>query len=172
VVWITGLPGSGKSKIANLVEKRLHSAGRHTYVLDAENIRQTLNKDLGFTPADRVENVRRIAEVARLMTDAGLITMVSTISPYAAEREMARSLVRDDEFCEVFVDAPLSWLEEHDETGIYRQARRGRLPNVTGIASPYEAPESPEVHIDITNTTPEEAAERIVDQLRDMGIVG
>jgi bifunctional enzyme CysN/CysC len=172
VVWLTGLPGSGKSKIANLVEKRLHADGHHTYVLDAENLRHTLNKDLGFIPADRVENVRRIAEVARLMTDAGLITMVSAISPYAAEREMARAMVPDSQFCEVFVDAPLPWLEEHDETGIYRQARRGQLPNVTGIASPYEAPASPEVRIDVTSTTPQQAAEVIVDQLRAMGILG
>jgi bifunctional enzyme CysN/CysC len=172
VVWITGLPGSGKSQIANLVEKRLHSDGHHTYVLDAENLRHTLNKDLGFTPADRVENVRRIAEVAHLMTDAGLITIVSAISPYAAEREMARAMVRDGEFCEVFVDVPLSWLEEHDATGIYRQARRGQLPNVTGITAPYEAPATPEVRIDVTSTSPEQAAEAIVDQLRAMGILG
>jgi bifunctional enzyme CysN/CysC len=172
VVWITGLPGSGKAKIANLVEKRLHSAGRHTYVLDAKNVRHGLSKDLGFTPADRVENVRRIAEVARLMADAGLITMVSVISPFAAERELARSLVSDGEFCEVFVDAPLAWLEEHDEQGIYRQARRGELPNVTGITSPYEAPGNPEVRIDVTTTTPEQAAELIVDRLRSMGVLG
>jgi len=138
----------------------------------AENVRHTLNKDLGFTPADRVENVRRIAEVARLMTDAGLITIVSVISPYAADRDMARSLMREDEFCEVFTDAPLAWLEEHDEQGIYRQARRGQLPNVTGIASPYEPPVSPDIRIDVTTTTPEEAAELIVDHLRAMGTFG
>jgi bifunctional enzyme CysN/CysC len=171
-VWITGLSGSGKARIANLVEKRLHSGGRHTYVLDAKNLRHGLSKDLGFTPADRVENVRRLAEVASLMTDAGLITIVSAISPFAAEREMARSLVDEGEFCEVFVDAPLSWLEEHDEQGIYRQARRGELPNVTGITSPYEPPASPELRIDVTSTTPEQAAELIVDRLRVMGVLG
>jgi bifunctional enzyme CysN/CysC len=171
IVWLTGLPGSGKAKIADLLEKRLHATGRHTYVLDSKNLRHGLNRDLGFTSADRVENVRRIAEVARLMTDAGLITMVSAISPFAAERDMARSLARDGEFCEVFVDAPLAWLEEHDEQGLYRKARRGELPNVTGIASPYEPPESPEVRIDVTTTSPEEAAERIVERLRAMGVI-
>jgi bifunctional enzyme CysN/CysC len=154
------------------VEKRLHSAGRHTYVLESKNLRHGLSKDLGFTPADRVENVRRLAEVARLMTDAGLITMVSAISPFAAEREMARSLVGEGEFCEVFVDAPLVWLEEHDERGLYRQARRGELPNVTGINSPYEPPQSPELRIDVTTTTPDQAADLIVEQLRAMGVLG
>jgi bifunctional enzyme CysN/CysC len=171
VVWLTGLSGAGKSTIANLVEKRLHALGRHTYLLDGDNIRHGLNKDLGFTEADRVENIRRVAEVARLMVDAGLIVLVSFISPFAAERRMARALVAEGEFCEVFVDVPLNVAEERDPKGLYRKARRGDLKNFTGIDSPYERPESPEVRIDTTAVAPDEAAEQIVQRLRDMGVL-
>ncbi|MCL7050797.1 hypothetical protein MKW94_008732 [Papaver nudicaule] len=153
IVWLTGLSGAGKSTIANLVEKRLHALGRHTYLLDGDNVRHGLNRDLGFTEADRVENIRRVAEVARLMLDAGLITLVSFISPFRAERDMARALVGPDEFVEVFVDTPLAVAEERDPKGLYKKARRGELKHFTGIDSPYEPP------------SPEQAADRIVAYL-------
>jgi bifunctional enzyme CysN/CysC len=159
VVWFTGLSGSGKSTIANMVEKRLHAAGRHTYILDGDNVRHGLNKDLGFTEDDRVENIRRVAEVAKLMVDAGLIVLVSFISPFRAERRMARELMGEGEFVEVFVDTPLAVAESRDVKGLYKKARAGQLKNFTGIDSPYEAPEHPEVRIDTTKTTPEQAAE-------------
>src|SRR5437867_536401 len=171
VVWFTGLSGAGKSTIANLVEKRLHALGRHTYLLDGDNVRHGLNKDLGFTEADRVENIRRVAEVARLMVDAGLIVLVSFISPFRAERRLARSLVEEREFCEVFVDTPLSIAEQRDRKGLYEKARRGELKNFTGIDSPYEPPENPEIRIDTTSKAPEDAAELIVAHLRAMGIL-
>jgi bifunctional enzyme CysN/CysC len=171
VVWFTGLSGAGKSTIANFVEKRLHALGRHTYLLDGDNVRHGLNKDLGFTEADRVENIRRVAEVSKLMLDAGLITLVSFISPFRTERDMARSLMQEGEFCEVFVDTPLGVAEERDPKGLYKKARRGDLKNFTGIDSPYEAPESPELRIDTTSLSPEDAAERIVEHLRTMGIL-
>jgi bifunctional enzyme CysN/CysC len=161
VVWLTGLSGSGKSTIANLVEKKLHANGRHTYLLDGDNVRHGLNKDLGFTDEDRVENIRRVAEVAKLMVDAGLIVLVSFISPFRAERRMARDLQAEGDFVEVFVDTPLAVAEERDVKGLYKKARAGELKNFTGIDSPYEAPESPEIRIDTTKTTPAEAAERI-----------
>ena len=172
VVWFTGLSGAGKSTIANLVEKRLHASGLHTYLLDGDNIRHGLNKDLGFTQADRVENIRRIAEVARLMADAGLIVLVSFISPFRAERRFARGLVDAGEFCEVFVDAPLHVAEARDRKGLYRKARSGQLVNFTGIDSPYEPPEHPEVSIDTTTCQPEAAAETVVARLREMGVFG
>ena len=172
VVWFTGLSGAGKSTIANLVEKKLHAAGLHTYLLDGDNIRHGLNKDLGFTQADRVENIRRIAEVARLMADAGLIVLVSFISPFRAERRFARGLVDAGEFCEVFVDAPLEVAEARDRKGLYRKARSGQLVNFTGIDSPYEAPEHPEIAIDTTTCPPEASAERVVARLREMGVFG
>ena len=172
VVWFTGLSGAGKSTIANLVEKRLHGDGMHTTVLDGDNVRHGLNRDLGFSAADRVENVRRVAEVARLMVDAGLVVLVSFISPFRAERRMARDLVGPGEFCEVFVDAPLALAEERDVKGLYARARRGEIPDFTGIDSPYEPPENPEVRIDTTTTTPEEAAGQVVDALRAMRVVG
>ncbi|WP_179405056.1 sulfate adenylyltransferase subunit CysN [Burkholderia guangdongensis] len=165
VVWLTGLSGAGKSTIANLVEKKLHALGKHTYLLDGDNVRHGLNRDLGFTEADRVENIRRVAEVARLMVDAGLITLVSFISPFRAERDMARARVGEGEFVEVFVDTPLSVAEERDPKGLYKKARRGELKHFTGIDSPYEAPERPELRIDTTAESPEEAAERIVAYL-------
>jgi bifunctional enzyme CysN/CysC len=165
IVWLTGLSGAGKSTIANLLEKRLYAAGRHTYLLDGDNVRHGLNKDLGFTEADRVENIRRVAEVARLMVDAGLIVLVSFISPFRAERAMARSLVQDGEFIEVFIDTPISEAERRDVKGLYKKARAGELKNFTGVDSPYEAPESPEVRIDTTEMTAEEAAEAIYSVL-------
>jgi len=170
VVWFTGLSGAGKSTIANALESRLHGLGRHTYLLDGDNVRHGLSKDLGFTAADRVENMRRVAEVARLMVDAGLIVLVSMISPFRAERRMARRLVADREFCEVFVDAPLDVAERRDTKGLYAKARRGELPNFTGIDSPYEAPEHPEVRIDTTRSSVDEAAALIVDALRALQV--
>jgi bifunctional enzyme CysN/CysC len=171
VVWFTGLSGAGKSTIANLVEKKLHALGRHTYLLDGDNVRHGLNKDLGFTEADRVENIRRVAEVARLMIDAGLIVLVSFISPFREERSMARSLVQRGEFCEVFIDTPIAVAEKRDTKGLYKKARRGELPNFTGIDSPYEPPERPEVRVDTTVTAPEDAAEMIVAHLRATGVL-
>ncbi|MFD2092806.1 sulfate adenylyltransferase subunit CysN [Blastococcus deserti] len=171
VVWFTGLSGAGKSSIANLVEKRLHALGVHTTLLDGDNVRHGLNKDLGFTEADRVENIRRVAEVSHLMVCAGLVVLVSFISPFRSERRMARDLVEDGEFCEVFVDTPLEVAEQRDVKGLYGKARRGELSNFTGIDSPYEPPEAPEVHIDTTATDPEQAAQQVVDALRRMGIL-
>jgi bifunctional enzyme CysN/CysC len=171
VVWFTGLSGAGKSSIANLVEKRLHATGAHTTLLDGDNVRHGLNKDLGFTEADRVENVRRVAEVSRLMVNAGLIVLVSLISPFRSERRLARDLLAPGEFCEVFVDTPLDVAEQRDVKGLYGKARRGELINFTGIDSPYEPPENPEVRIDTTSATPEEAAQLVVDKLRDLGVI-
>ena len=162
VVWLTGLSGSGKSTIANLVEKRLHANGRHTYLLDGDNVRHGLNKDLGFTDEDRVENIRRVGEVAKLMVDAGLIVLVSFISPFQAERRMARELMAEGDFVEVFIDTPLAVAEQRDVKGLYKKARAGELKNFTGIDSPYEAPESPEIRIDTTAMSPAQAAERVV----------
>jgi bifunctional enzyme CysN/CysC len=171
VLWFTGLSGAGKSTIANLVDKKLHSTERHTYLLDGDNVRHGLNKDLGFTDADRVENIRRIAEVAKLMVDAGLIVGTAFISPFRAERDMARALLGDGEFIEIFVDTPLDVAERRDPKGLYKKARRGDLKNFTGIDSPYEPPEAPELRIDTTATTAETAAEEIVAYLRHRGIV-
>ena len=171
VVWFTGLPAAGKSTIANLVEERLHALGLHTYLLDGDNIRHGLNADLGFTQADRVENVRRVAEVARLMVDAGLIVLVAFISPFRAERRFARSLVAPNEFCEVFVDVPLAVAEARDPKGLYAKARRGALPNFTGIDSPYERPEHPEVSVESHRVTPEDAAQHVIERLRRMNVV-
>ncbi|MBR8132732.1 sulfate adenylyltransferase subunit CysN [Burkholderia ambifaria] len=165
IVWLTGLSGAGKSTIANLVERRLHALGKHTYLLDGDNVRHGLNRDLGFAEADRVENIRRVAEVARLMLDAGLVTLVSFISPFRAERDMARALVGPDEFVEVFVDTPLAIAEERDPKGLYKKARRGELKHFTGIDSPYEPPARPELRIDTVAESPEAAAERIVAYL-------
>ncbi len=162
VVWLTGLSGAGKSTIANLVEKRLHALGRHTYLLDGDNVRHGLNKDLGFTEEDRVENIRRVAEVAKLMVDAGLIVLTAFISPFRAERQLARDILEPGEFIEVFVDTPLAVAEARDVKGLYKKARSGQLKNFTGVDSPYEAPERPELRIDTTAIDPVEAAERIV----------
>jgi bifunctional enzyme CysN/CysC len=171
VVWLTGRPSAGKSTIANLVERELLALGHHTYLLDGDNVRHGLTKDLGFTSADRVENIRRVAEVARLMTDAGLIAIVSFISPFRSERRMARDLVEAGEFLEVFVDAPLDVAEARDPKGLYAKARRGELRNFTGIDSPYEPPEAPELRIDTTALTPAAAAARVVAALRDRGVI-
>jgi bifunctional enzyme CysN/CysC len=171
VLWLTGLSGAGKSTIANLVEKRLLAAGRHTYLLDGDNVRHGLNKDLGFTAQDRVENIRRVAEVARLMVDAGLIVLVSFISPFRSERRMARDLVEPGEFLEIFVDTPLAVAEARDPKGLYRKARKGQLANFTGIDSPYERPEAAELVIDTTRVTAEQAAEQIFAALTRAGIL-
>ncbi|WP_312165697.1 sulfate adenylyltransferase subunit CysN [Phenylobacterium sp.] len=162
VVWLTGLSGSGKSTIANLVEKRLHADGRHTYLLDGDNVRHGLNKDLGFTDEDRVENIRRVAEVAKLMVDAGLIVLVSFISPFRAERRLARDLQAEGDFVEVYVDTPLAVAESRDVKGLYKKARAGELKNFTGIDSPYEPPEHAEIVIDTTAMSATQAAEQIV----------
>jgi bifunctional enzyme CysN/CysC len=172
VLWFTGLSGAGKSTIANLVEKQLHALGRHTYLLDGDNVRHGLSRDLGFTDADRVENIRRVAEVAKLMVDAGLIVMVSFISPFRAERRMARALFEFGEFFEVHVDTPLAAAEARDVKGLYAKARRGELRNFTGIDSAYEPPEKPEIYLDTTRTGSEEAASAIVDELRKAGMLG
>jgi len=164
-IWFTGLSGSGKSTIANLLEKRLHAEGKHTYVLDGENVRHGLNRDLGFTEADRVENVRRVAEVARLMADAGLIVVVSFISPYTSERRMARDLFEPGEFVEVFVDTPVEECERRDAKGLYARARQGGLENFTGIDSPYERPQAPEVHLQTPQMSPEDCVEAVLRAL-------
>ena len=171
VLWFTGLSGSGKSTIANLVTKKLYAMGRHTYLLDGDNVRHGLNRDLGFTDVDRVENIRRVAEVARLMADAGLIVITSFISPFSAERQLARNLLEPGEFIEVFVDVPLEVAESRDVKGLYAKARRGQLPHFTGIDSPYEAPEDAEVHLPAAAITAEQAADRVLDKLREMGVV-
>jgi bifunctional enzyme CysN/CysC len=165
VVWFTGLSGAGKSTIANLVEKKLAARGRHTFLLDGDNVRHGLNRDLGFTDADRIENIRRVGEVARLMADAGLIVLTAFISPFRAERHMVRRMVPEGEFIEVFVDTPLAEAEQRDVKGLYRKARAGELKNFTGIDSPYEVPENPEIHIDTTKMTADEAADHIVEKL-------
>jgi bifunctional enzyme CysN/CysC len=164
-LWFTGLSGSGKSTIANLLEKRLHADGKHTYILDGDNVRHGLNRDLGFTEADRVENIRRVAEVARLLVDAGLIVIVAFISPFRAERELARGLFEPGEFIEIFVDTPLEECERRDAKGLYAKARRGELKNFTGIDSIYEPPSSPEVHLHTVDVCPETCAEQIIHWL-------
>ena len=146
-VWFTGLSGSGKTTIANHLEKQLHAQGLHTYILDGDNVRHGLNRDLGFTEADRQENIRRVAEVAKLMLDAGLVVLVSFISPFRADRKIARSLFKEGEFVEVFVDTSLEQCEQRDPKGLYAKARRGELKNFTGIDSPYEAPQAPDIHL-------------------------
>jgi len=170
VLWLTGLSGAGKSTIANRIEKKLTAQGRHTYLLDGDNVRHGLNKDLGFAAQDRVENIRRVAEVSRLMVDAGLIVLVSFIAPFRAERRMARALFAPGEFFEIFVDTPLAEAERRDVKGLYRKARRGELQNFTGIDSPYEMPEHPEIRIDTTELSAEQAADRVVAYLEAAGV--
>jgi bifunctional enzyme CysN/CysC len=164
-IWFTGLSGAGKSSIANLLEKRLHAEGRHTYLLDGDNVRHGLNRDLGFTEADRVENIRRVAEVACLMVDAGLMVLVSFISPYRAERRMARELFAVGEFLEVFVDTPLAECERRDPKGLYAKARRGEVKNFTGIDSVYEAPEAPDVHLNTGAESVEVCVRRLLERI-------
>ncbi|MCC3861713.1 sulfate adenylyltransferase subunit CysN [Pseudemcibacter aquimaris] len=165
ILWFTGLSGSGKSTIANLVEKKLHALGKHTYLLDGDNVRHGLNQDLGFTDADRVENIRRIGEVSKLMVDAGLIVLTAFISPFKAERRMVREMVQEGEFIEIFVDTPLEVCEQRDIKGLYKKARSGNLKNFTGIDSPYEIPETAEIHVNTVDYTADEAAEYIVGKL-------
>jgi bifunctional enzyme CysN/CysC len=165
LLWFTGLSGSGKSTIANLVEKKLHALGRHSFLLDGDNVRHGLNKDLGFTDTDRIENIRRVGEVAKLMTDAGLIVLTAFISPFRAERELVRGMLPVGEFVEIFIDTPLAEAEARDVKGLYKKARAGELKNFTGIDSPYEAPEKPDIRIDTTRVSPEAAAEIIVEQV-------
>lgn len=165
VLWFTGLSGSGKSTIANEVEKRLNLMNRHTFLLDGDNVRHGLNRDLGFTEADRIENIRRVGEVAKLMADAGLIVLTAFISPFRAEREMVRKMLPEGEFVEIFVDTPLEVAEARDVKGLYKKARSGALKNFTGIDSPYEPPEDPDIRVNTVEMTPEEAAEHIVRQL-------
>jgi len=172
VLWFTGLSGAGKSTIANLVEKKLHLTGCHTYLLDGDNVRHGLNRDLGFTDADRVENIRRVAETAKLFADAGLIVLVSFISPFRSEREMARDLLPKGEFLEIFVDAPLEVAEARDPKGLYKKARAGEIVHFTGIDSPYEPPLAADLHLDTTRASAEELAEQIVARLRGGGYVG
>jgi bifunctional enzyme CysN/CysC len=171
VLWFTGLSGAGKSTIANLVEKKLFALGRHTTMLDGDNVRHGLNRDLGFTDTDRVENIRRVAEVSKLMVDAGLIVLVSFISPFRSERRMARDLLPDGSFLEVYVDAPLAVAETRDPKGLYKKARRGEIKHFTGIDSPYEAPEHPELHIETAKLSAEDAAESIVAALEERGFL-
>jgi bifunctional enzyme CysN/CysC len=165
IVWFTGLSGSGKSTIANVVERKLHAEGKHTFLLDGDNVRHGLNKDLGFTEADRIENIRRVGEVAKLMTDAGLIVLTAFISPFRAERDLVRGMVGARDFIEVYVDTPLEEAERRDVKGLYKKARSGDLRNFTGIDSPYEAPESPEIRVNTLTETPEDAADRIVERI-------
>lgn len=164
-IWLTGLSGAGKSTITGLLEQKLHSQGKHTYILDGDRLRNGLNRDLGFTEAARVENVRRVAEVARLMVDAGLIVLVAVISPYRTERDFARTLFAEGEFIEVFVDAPLEECERRDVKGLYAKARAGQLKNFTGIDSQYQPPEKPEVHLKTALTDAESCAAEVLKRL-------
>ena len=167
MLWFTGLSGSGKSTIANEVEKRLHAMGKHTFLLDGDNVRHGLNKDLGFTDTDRIENIRRIGEVAKLMTYAGLIVLTAFISPFRSERQMVREMMPDGEFIEIHIDTPLDVAEARDVKGLYKKARAGTLKNFTGIDSPYEAPDDPEIRIDTTALPADEAADKIVSAIFD-----
>jgi bifunctional enzyme CysN/CysC len=171
LLWFTGLSGAGKSTIANSLERKLHALGKRTFVLDGDNVRHGLNRDLGFTEADRVENIRRVAEVAKLFVEAGLITIVSFISPFRAEREMARDLVGPEEFIEIFVDTPLEVCEQRDPKGLYRKARRGELRNFTGLDSPYERPETPELILDAQNERAEDLADHVITLLQQRDIL-
>lgn len=171
VLWFTGLSGSGKSTVADLVEQRLQALGKRTMLLDGDNVRHGLNRDLGFTDEDRVENIRRVGEVSKLMVEAGLITLVSFISPFRSERRMARELLDEGEFFEIFVDAPLAVCEARDPKGLYRKARAGKLPNFTGIGSPYEAPQAPELRLPADRLAAEALAERVIELLRQRAML-
>jgi bifunctional enzyme CysN/CysC len=172
VLWFTGLSGAGKSTIANLVEKRLHALGRHSMILDGDNVRHGLNRDLGFSEADRVENIRRVAEVSKLFVEAGMIVLVSFISPYRNERMLARDSVEPGEFLEIFVDTPVDECRRRDPKGLYQRADAGQIRNFTGVDAPYEAPENPEIRLQTLEATPEVLAEQVVDALLDRGIIG
>jgi adenylyl-sulfate kinase len=171
VLWFTGLSGSGKSTLANALERKLFELGHHSYLLDGDNIRHGLNKDLGFSDADRVENIRRIGEVAKLFVDAGLIVMTAFISPFRSDREMARKLVAEGEFIEVFVDTPLEVCEQRDPKGLYKKARAGEVKNFTGISSPYEAPENPEFTLHTANESVEESVASLLTFLQQKGVL-
>jgi bifunctional enzyme CysN/CysC len=171
IVWFTGLSGAGKSTIANLVEQRLHAMGHHTMLLDGDNVRHGLSRDLGFTEADRVENIRRAGEVAKLMVEGGLIVLCSFISPYRAERDMVRGLVGEAEFVEVFVDTPIDECIRRDPKGLYAKAMDGKIKNFTGLDAPYQAPQAPEIHLHTVGTTPEQTAETVVADLIRRNII-
>ena len=171
VVWFTGLSGAGKSTVANLVEKRLHSLGKHTYILDGDNVRHGLNRDLGFTDADRVENIRRVGETAKLFVDSGMIVLVSFISPFRSERNMVREMLEDGEFNEIFVDAALDVCESRDPKGLYAKARDGQIKNFTGIDSPYEPPENPDLHLNTADLSPEQGAEKVIELLQERKLI-
>ena len=171
VVWFTGLSGSGKSTIANILEQKLHTIGKRTYLLDGDNVRHGLNKDLGFTDTDRVENIRRVAEVSKLMVDAGLITLVSFISPFKSERQMAKDLLSSDEFFEIFVNTSLEECEKRDPKGLYKKARAGELKNFTGIDSLYEEPENPDLILDTASSNAEELTDQIINFLQSKKII-
>lgn len=171
VLWFTGLSGAGKSTVADLVEQRLYALGKRTMILDGDNVRHGLNRDLGFSDADRIENIRRVGEVARLMVDAGLITLVSFISPFRSEREMVRELMEPGEFLEIFVDASLEVCEARDPKGLYRKARAGQLPNFTGIGSRYEPPGTPELRLPAGDAPPDVLAEQVMALLYERGML-
>jgi bifunctional enzyme CysN/CysC len=171
IIWFTGLSGSGKSTLSNLIEKELFALGHRTYLLDGDNVRHGLNRDLGFTDVDRVENIRRVGEVAKLFVDAGMIVLVSFISPFRAERRLAREMVEADEFIEIFVDTPIELCRERDPKGLYQKAAEGKIPNFTGVDSPYEPPETPELHLVTTGHEPQDLAHKILALLRERGIV-
>jgi bifunctional enzyme CysN/CysC len=171
VLWFTGLSGSGKSTIANALQKKLFAMDKHTFVLDGDNVRHGLNRDLGFTDADRVENIRRVANVSKLMSDAGLITLVSFISPFRSERRMARNMMSEGEFVEIFVDTPLNVAEARDVKGLYKRARAGEIKNFTGLDSPYEAPETPEIRINTVDCSAEDAADQIIAWMDERGML-
>ncbi|MGH1404585.1 MAG: adenylyl-sulfate kinase [Alphaproteobacteria bacterium] len=171
VLWFTGLSGSGKSTIANQIEQQLYKMGRHCYTLDGDNVRHGLNRDLGFSDADRIENIRRIGEVAKLMVDAGLLTLVSFISPFRSERAQARSILEEREFVEIYIDTPLEVCQDRDVKGLYKKALAGEIKNFTGISSPYEPPLNPEITLKTTEYTPEQLTEQVLSYLQDRGII-
>lgn len=171
LLWFTGLSGAGKSTIANIVEKKLNVEGKHTYLLDGDNVRHGLNRDLGFSDEDRIENIRRVGEVGKLFVDAGVITLASFISPFRSDRMIVRELFEPNEFLEVFVSAPLDVCEGRDPKGLYKKARKGQIPNFTGVDSPYEAPEKPELILDTTGSTPEESADELIAYIVKHGYI-
>ncbi len=171
VLWFTGLSGSGKSTVANAVESKLLSLGRHSYLLDGDNVRHGLNKDLGFSDADRIENIRRVGEVAKLFVDSGSIVLTAFISPFISDREQARALLKEGQFLEVYIDTPLSVCEQRDPKGLYQKARAGEIKNFTGIDSAYEAPVDADIHVQTENKSVEQCAEVVVNRLRDLGYI-